>query len=73
MTARIVLWAFIGLAVFGGSLGWASAIATSNTTPDVSKLSMAGRIDIRDIRDEGLMALVGLALIGIGVATRRSA
>ena len=73
MLARAVLWAFIGLIVLAGSALGASAIGLSRTAPGggvAARFDPSGRIELRD---EGLMVLVGFGLIGIGAATRRAA
>jgi hypothetical protein len=73
MLARAVLWAFMGLIVLAGSALGASAIGLSRTAPGggiAARINTNGRIELRD---EGLMVLVGFGLIGIGVATRKAA
>ena len=76
MLARAVLWAFIGLSVLAGSALGASTLGLSRTAPGggiaarIERIDTSGRIELRD---EGLMMLVGFGLIGIGAATRRAA
>ena len=76
MLARAVLWAFIGLIVLAGSALGASALGLGRTAPGrgiaarIERIDTSGRIELRD---EGLMMLVGFGLIGIGAATRRAA
>ena len=66
--ARLVLRVFTGLMVLCGSAIGAPSTAGSHPTASISNSRIGNRMKLGD---EAMMALVGSALIGVGLATRR--